>query len=908
MAKAPLGTVLRHIRGLALAEETRGLTDRELLERFRADRDEGAFAALVQRHAALVWGVCRGVLRHDQDAEDAWQASFLVLARQAASVRKAEALAGYLYGVAYRVALMAKRQAAARRARERQERDMPPDNPPDEAALRELQTLLAEEVQRLGEKYRAPFVLCCLEGKSRVEAAAELGWKEGTVSSRLAQARERLRERLARRGVALPAVLCAVALVRPADAGLAALFEATVRAAVSPAAGSGVAVSARVLDLMKGATKTMLATQTKMALALVVAAGLMTGGVGTAVNRAGPATGVGAGAPEGRPEKEADDPGSRPSGRDQSTEPKVDPAPRASGELVADLFRDMTPASGVQVTYRNGQEAGHYAPLEEVGGGVALIDFDSDGLPDIFIVGGGLYAGAEKNLIQGLPCRLYRNKGNWKFEDVTVAAGLATPRFFSHGCAVADYDCDGYPDLVVTGYGGLTLYHNESDGKGGRRFVDVTRKAGLTGITWGTSAAWADLDGDGLPDLYVCQYHDWSLDNNPVCYDGKGRRDVCPPKQFQALPHKLFRNNGDGTFTDVSKSAGLRGPRTDKDYEELTWMNKQSRDNLRAGDQAKEYGKGLGVVVVDVNADGKPDVFVANDTADNFLYLNRSLPGHIRLEEVGMAAGVARDDRGVPNGSHGTAAADVANQGRPTLLATTYEFENPALWANREERAGIVYRYATHSAGLSALGQQYVGWGTGFIDLDQDGWADLVIVNGHDLRFPRGGKRGQRPVLMRNTGDGKFVDVTNRGGPYFRTEHVGRGLAIGDLDNDGRADLVISHVNEPVVLLRNVVDVGNHWLGVELVGKGRRDVVGARVVVEAGDLRLTRFAQGGGSYLSSGDRRVLFGLGTAERIDRLTVTWGSGNEQTWTGEELRPDRYWRLREGQKKAQEMPGRP
>jgi RNA polymerase sigma factor (sigma-70 family) len=908
MAKAPLGTVLRHIRGLALAEETRGLTDRELLARFQADRDEGAFAALVQRHATLVWGVCRGVLRHDQDAEDAWQASFLVLAQQAASVRKAEALAGYLYGVAYRVALMARRQAAARRARERLERDMPPDNPPDEAALRELQTLLAEEVQRLGEKHRAPFVLCCLEGKSRAEAAAELGWKEGTVSSRLAQAREHLRKRLARRGVALSAVLCAVALVRPAEAALAALSEATVRAAVSPAAGGGVAVSARVLDLTKGATKTMLATQTKMALALVVAAGLMTGGVGTAVNRAGPATGVGAGAPEGRPHREAEDPSGKPSERDRSSEPKSDSAPRPHGELVADLFRDMTPASGVQVTYRNGQEAGHCAPLEEVGGGVALIDYDGDGRPDIFIIGGGLYAGAEKNLIQGLPCRLYRNKGDWKFEDVTESLGLGTPRFYSHGCAVADYDCDGYPDLVVVGYGGLTLYHNESNGKGGRRFVDVTRKAGLTGITWGTSAAWADLDGDGLPDLYVCQYHDWSLDNNPICRDGKGRRDICPPKQFKALPHKVFRNNGDGTFTDVSKSAGLRGPRTDKDYEELTWMNKQVRDNLRAGDEAKEYGKGLGVVIVDVNGDGKPDIFVANDTVDNFLYMNRSVLGHIRLEEVGMAAGVARDDKGTPNSSHGTAAADLNNKGRPFLWCTTGEYENYALWANLGERAGMNFRYSTHIAGIGAIGQLYVGWGTGFLDLDQDGWADLVIVNGHDLRFPRGGMRGQRPVLMRNTGDGRFVDITDRGGPYFRTEHCGRGLAIGDLDNDGRLDLVVSHVNEPVVLLHNEADVGKHWLGVELVGKGRRDVVGARVVVEVGGRRLTRFAQGGGSYLSSGDRRLLFGLGTAERIDRLTVTWATGNEQTWSGDELRPDRYWRLREGQKKPDNMPGRP
>jgi RNA polymerase sigma factor (sigma-70 family) len=885
MAKAQLGTVLRHIRGLALGESTRGLSDRQLLERFRADRDEGAFAALVQRHAALVWGVCRGVLRHEQDAEDAWQASFLVLARQAGSIRQTDALAGYLYGVAYRVALMARRQAAARRARERQERDMPPDNPTDQAALHELQALLTEEVQHLPEKYRVPFVLCCLEGKSRAEAAAELGWKEGTVSSRLAQARERLHKRLARRGVVLSAVLCAVALTRPAEAALARLLETTVRAAASPAVGGGAVVSARVLDLMKGAAKPMVATHTKMALALMLTAGFAAGGVGTAVERSGAAAGVGGAAPAAAPAE----------GGDGKTPPSERPGK-------TDLYRDMTPGSGVDVIYRNGQEAGYFAPLEEIGGGVALIDYDGDGLLDVLLLGGGTYAGADRRQIQGLPCRLYRNLGHWKFADVTRAVGLDGPAFYAHGVAVADYDCDGWPDLVITGYGGMALYHNESDGKGGRRFVDVTRRAGLTGATWGTSAAWADLDGDGYPDLYVCQYVDWSLDNNPVCRTGTGDRDICPPKQFAALPHKLFHNNRDGTFRDVSKSAGLRTPRTEQDYADLDWLGKAAVEQLRAADRTKDYGKGRGVVVADVNDDGKPDLYVANDTTDNFLYLNRSIPGHIRLEESGMMAGVARDDRGVPTSSHGVAAGDYQNTGRPALWCTNYEGELFCLYENHRQPGRDIFRFKSPAAGIAAIGQQHVGWGTAFLDFDNDGWLDLVIVNGHEVRHPQGGKRGQRPLLLHNCGDGRFVDISEQAGPYFRTDHVGRGLAVGDLDNDGDLDLVICNLNEPAVLLRN--EAGGHWLGVELVGKGFRDVTGLPVVVEVGDRRLTRFVPGGGSYLSSGDRRLVFGLGDRKEIDRLTVTWGPRREQHWTGKQLRAGRYWRLLEGQDRPQEL----
>lgn len=558
-----------------------------------------------------------------------------------------------------------------------------------------------------------------------------------------------------------------------------------------------------------------------------------------------------------------------------------------------ELFQEITSSSGIDFTYSNGEDVSpHLAILESLGGGVALIDFDGDGLMDVFLPGGGTFSGPEHKQIIGRPCKLFKNLGGLKFKDVTPEVGLNSlaggqPWFYTHAAAVGDYDRDGWPDLLVTGWGRVALFHNESDGKGGRRFVDVSKAAGLEkGITWATSAAWADFDGDGYPDLYVCQYVDWSFTNHPQCnYDGK-TPDVCPPKKFEGLPHKVYLNNANGTFTDVSDQAGLH----------------------KGGGSTS---KGLGVLAIDVNLDGKPDVYVANDTVDNFLYVNQSSPGKIRFAEMGLLAGVARDGGGSPNGSMGLDACDPIGSGLPWLWVTNYENESHALYRNLCKQDHISFLFNTPASGIGAIGQKFVGWGTGFLDIDHDGWEDLFIVNGHAIRFPTETTRNQKPVLMRNQA-GKFKEITPRGGAYFRKEHLSRGLGLVDLDNDGKIDAIVSHMNQPVAVLHNVApstasrerarpEERYYWLGVELMGQGNRDIVGARVILDSGGRKQTRFAKGGGSYASSPDRRHVFGLGMSDKIDKLTVIWPDGKEQEWTG--LAVDRYHVLIQGDKVARE-----
>jgi hypothetical protein len=580
-------------------------------------------------------------------------------------------------------------------------------------------------------------------------------------------------------------------------------------------------------------------------------------------------------------------------------------APPAPG-----YFEDVTTGSGIDFAYRNGKEAGLATILESLGGGVALIDYDADGLPDIFLPGGGYFDGPDKKTIRGHPCKLYKNLGGYKFRDVTAGAGLdrlegGAPWFYTHGAAVADYDNDGWPDLLVTGYGRLALFHNVADGHGGRRLADVSRQAGLTDTLWSTSAAWGDLDGDGFPDLYVCHYVNWSWGNNPPCKDYRDQTlpDVCAPKRFDGLPDVLYHNNGDGTFTEVGAAAGLQVPPPAVDVARLSHLSPEGRERLQRAVREKDYGKGLGVLIADLDDDGLPDIYVANDTSGNFLYVNR---GGGRFEQVAWERGVALDAKGRPTGSMGIDAADYNGTGLLSLFVANYENESHALYRNRGKGNFVD---ASQTAGITSLGLKYVGFGAGFLDFDLDGHEDLFISNGHVVYHPPPpAETEQLPVLVRNvrrpgqkSHEVRFENVTARAGPYFQTRHLGRGAAFGDLDNRGRIDIVLSPTNEPVAVLRNRHETGNHWLGADVVGRPYRDSVGTRLELQLGDgEKLVRVIKGGGSYLSSGDRRVLFGLGPHTKIDRLTVRWPSGKTQTWDG--LAVDRYWKLMEGEEKAQ------
>jgi len=529
-----------------------------------------------------------------------------------------------------------------------------------------------------------------------------------------------------------------------------------------------------------------------------------------------------------------------------AAEAAIQRTPRGGEEL----FEDVAASAGVVFTYRNGEEAGEFSILESLGGGAAAWDYDGDGDLDLYFPGGGGFS-ADLRVV-GLAGALFRNEGPRQFTICTPAAGLEAAPFYSHGAAVDDYDNDGFPDLLVTGFRGLILWHNCGDGT----FVEITAAAGLADRLWSSSAAWADLNADGVPDLYIVHYVDWSVDNNPVCQaQVSGRpRDVCPPVHFSPLPDALYFGNGDGTFRDGSRDAGLRAD-----------------------------GKGLGVVVADLDLDRRPDIYVANDTTPNFLYRNR---GSGRFDEAGVVSGAGLDNRGLPNGSMGVDVGDYNLDGLPDIWVSNFEREAFALFRNDGE---CLFRHVSESTGVTAVGGSYVGWGTVFLDFDCDGDEDIFVANGHVMRHSSFAPLRQVPLIFENR-NGLFQRVAPGSG-YLARAHMGRGLAVGDFDGDGDLDVAVSHVNEPVALLENRQDRSApfHWFSIRVIGtRAARHPVGALVRVTTNAGTQVRLVKGGGSYASTHDPTLHFGLGNASEVLEVEIIWPDGSTTHCT--DRRPDR------------------
>ncbi len=513
-------------------------------------------------------------------------------------------------------------------------------------------------------------------------------------------------------------------------------------------------------------------------------------------------------------------------------------------------FRDVTAAAGIHFHHERAASA-EKLYLETMGAGVAWIDFNQDGYLDAFFVNSG-YTPFFHPAAPPQPA-LYRNNRDGTFTDVTAASKIHADGTFFFGVAVADYDNDGYPDIYMTGYRHSVLLHNNRDGT----FTDVTAKAGVGDDgEWGTAAGWFDYDHDGLLDLLVANYVEYDEDHPVSCGDTRpGYRAYCHPDSFHGSSARLYHNNGDGTFTDVSEKAGL--------------VNKD--------------GKSLAVVLADVNNDGWTDIFIANDTQRNFLYINNH-DGTFR--DATYKSGVGFSEDGRPEAGMSADAADVTNNSLMYLFVSHLDFELNRFYHNNGDGTFTDYTMA------SGLGQTNIlnsAFGARFFDFDNDGWRDLLVINGHILDniglYHPEVKYEEEKTLYRNMGQGQFLDATKTEGADFRAPRVGRGLAVGDYDNDGWQDFLVSNNGEDAQLFRNEggsspLASGNHWLGVRLIGeKSNRDGIGAALKVIAGDFTSYDQSKGGMSYCSAQDPRIYFGLGKHEKADYLEVRWPSGYVQ-----------------------------
>ncbi len=520
---------------------------------------------------------------------------------------------------------------------------------------------------------------------------------------------------------------------------------------------------------------------------------------------------------------------------------RPEPPPPASNPIAVH-FTDVRQAAGI--TFRHDATmSANKEYLETMGNGVGWIDYDQDGLMDLYFV----QSAATDWYKPSHPLRsaLYHNNGDGTFTDVTERAGVGAAGFYGQGVAVGDYDNDGYPDLLVTGYGHAILFHNNGDGT----FTDVTARAGVADEgNWSTSAGWFDYDKDGYLDLVICNYIQWSPQNNIWCGEHKpGYRAYCHPDNYRGEKLKLYHNNHDGTFTDVSDASGV----------------------------GKPEAKGMGVVLADFNNDGWPDIMVANDTWPNFLFLNNH-DGTFR--DVSMISGVAASEDGKYEAGMGVDAADVDGDGWLDIYITHLDFELNRLYHNNRDES---FDDDTFASGLGNQAILLSGVSAKMFDYDNDGWVDIFQANGSMLDninlYHKEVPWKQPKLMFRNLGGGKFAKVSDQLGADFMKPTVGRGSAVADFDNDGDLDIAVSNSNDFPQLLRNDGGNSNHWLEIKLVGvKSNRDGRGAALKLTSEGFVQYRQAQGGMGYMSAHDPRIHFGLGSRKSVDSLEITWPSG--------------------------------